>query len=448
MKKLIMLMILLNIYFLNNLYSKILKIAVSNDLSPYTYLNKDNKIEGILIDYWSLWSKKTGIEITFVISSWSETLGSITNKTVDIHSGLFFSKERNMNMLYLNKIYSSLSNIYVRNNKNINSIKDLDGKTLAFLKDTYYENYIKNNYPKIKIKIYNNYQDLKNAFLKKEVDSFIDDSLIIWMNIIKDFPYNEIKILDDFNIKEDFYAAVIKDDNELKKLVQNGLNLINNNDILKIEQKWIINNELRRYTKDKNQSTSLSKSQKEFLNNNKNIRFSAINHWKRFSFLDKDNKLIGFHVDLLNEINRVLDTSIKFKIYDSWDKSFEAAKNAKVDGLFGLAWSKERDKYFNYSPSYYYSPFYLITRKSDNTIKSLSDINNKIAVTHKNNISNTIIKNKKTDTTIIFANKPEDRFEKIYIKDADFMLVEFLNEELLKKYNLKVSKIIYSKEQR
>ena len=208
MKKLIMLMMLLNIYFINNLNSKTLKIAVSNDLAPYTYLNKDNKVEGILIDYWLLWSKKTGIDVTFVISSWSETLNAIKNKTVDIHSGLFFSKERNMNMVYLDKIYSSISNIYVRNNKNINLIKDLDGKILAFLKDTYYEKYIKKNYPKIKIKTYNNYQDLKKAFLKKEIDSFIDDSLLIWMNIIKNFSYNDIKTLDDFNPKMIFLHAI------------------------------------------------------------------------------------------------------------------------------------------------------------------------------------------------------------------------------------------------
>ena len=446
MKTLIMLMMLLNIYFVNNLNSKTLKIAVSNDLAPYTFLNKDNKIEGILIDYWLLWSKKTGIDVTFVISSWSETISAIKNKTVDIHSGLFFSKERNMNMVYLDKIYSSISNIYVRNNKNINLIKDLDGKIIAFLKGTYYENYIKNNYPKIKIKTYNNYQDLKKAFLKKEVDSFLDDSLIIWMNIIKTFSYNEIKTLDDFNLEEDFYAAVVKDDNELKKLVQNGIKLINNNDIKKIEEKWIINNDLRRYTKDNISITSLTKSQIEFLKNNKNLKIAIINHLKNFSSLDKNNKLVGFHVDLLNEINRILNSNLKFKIYDSWDKSFEDTKNAKVSGIFGLSWSRERDKYFNYSPSYYYSPFYLITREPDNSIKSLSDINNKIAVTIKNNISNTIIKNNNTNTKIIFVNKSEDKFTKIYSKDADFMLVQFLNKELLKKYNLKVSKIIYSKE--
>ncbi len=435
------------IIFLNtSLYAKTLRIAVSNDLAPYSYLNKNNKLEGILIDYWRLWSKRTGIDITFVPSSWSQTLSAIKNKEVDIHSGLFFTKQRNKDMVYLDKVYSSISTIYIRNKENINSIKDLDNKTLAFLKDTYYASFFKEKYPNIKLKTFNTYEDLHTAFNNKEVDSFIDDSLIIWMNIIRYFSYNKIKTLDDFIIQEDFYAAVIKEDQELKNIVQKGLKLITNKDMIALEKKWIINKDLRLYSKKTSQKNLLSKSQKEFLQNNPNLKIATIDNWKNFSYKNQNNELEGFHVDLLKKINKILDTNIKFKVYSSWSKSFEDTKNAKVAGIFGLSWSKKRDTYFNYSPPYHYSPFHLITRDDDDSIKSLDDIENKIAITIKNNISNTIIKNKNKNVKFLVVEESIDRLKKTKTKEGDFFLIETLNKELLKQYNLKVSKIIYSKE--
>ncbi|NQY53583.1 MAG: transporter substrate-binding domain-containing protein, partial [Campylobacteraceae bacterium] len=158
MNNLVKCILLFFILFSLTLNARNLKIAITSDMAPYSFVNSNNELSGFLVDYWLLWSKKTGHKVDFVISSWNESLVNIENNKCDIHSGLFKSPNRKERIKYLNKIYNSNSNLYIINDENINNISHLDGKTVGFLKGTYYENYFLKNYPLIKTKTYLSYK--------------------------------------------------------------------------------------------------------------------------------------------------------------------------------------------------------------------------------------------------------------------------------------------------
>ena len=83
---------------------KKIKIAITTDMIPYSFVNEDGP-NGILVDYWKLWAQKTNQKIEFVPLPWKETLEAIKNKELDIHSGLFEDNRRKEYINYIKPIY-------------------------------------------------------------------------------------------------------------------------------------------------------------------------------------------------------------------------------------------------------------------------------------------------------------------------------------------------------
>lgn len=231
---------------------KKIKIAITTDMIPYSFVNEDGP-NGILVDYWKLWAQKTNQKIEFVPLPWKETLEAIKNKELDIHSGLFEDNQRKEYINYIKPIYISQTNIYAnRNSKNqIKSLEDLNNKTIGLQNGAFYESYIKANYPELKIKKYDTFQERFKAIKNQEIDLFIDDSLITWFQLLNDFNFKEVSALPNFELSKWFYAGIKLDDKELENLVIKGMDSISHDEIVKIEKKWIMEDSLRFFEKKK-----------------------------------------------------------------------------------------------------------------------------------------------------------------------------------------------------
>lgn len=424
---------------------KKIKIAIANDMIPYSFIDKEGIPNGIFVDYWKLWASKTNQKIEFIPLQWKDTITAIKNKEVDIHSGIFENDERKEYINFIKPIYLSQSNIYVnRNSKSqIKSPEELSQKTIGFQNGAYYESYIKQNYPELKIKKYDTFLDQFEAIKKQEIDLFIDDSLIAWFQLLNDFNFKEVSILPNFVLSKWFYAGTKIGDTELEKIVKDGMDKISIDDLIKIERKWIIEDSFR-YFEKKIKQDILTYEERTWLSKNPDIFLAVEKNWDRYSFYDGYGQMNGFHIDLLEIINKNLNTNIKYKIFDSWNLAYEAAKNQQVNGIFGLSWSPEREKYFNYTSSYNFSPYYIITKKYDD-IKSLEDFNEKIAVTFKNSITNMIIKTYAPKTRIIYVDEIEDILISLKNNIADAAIIENAKTVDLEKYGLKISDTVFTK---
>jgi ABC-type amino acid transport substrate-binding protein len=66
----------------------VLIVACERNYPPFTQLGVNGKANGLLIDLWRLWAKKTGNQVEFLMTDWPDTLKALKNGTADIHSGL------------------------------------------------------------------------------------------------------------------------------------------------------------------------------------------------------------------------------------------------------------------------------------------------------------------------------------------------------------------------
>ncbi|MGA1933676.1 transporter substrate-binding domain-containing protein [Arcobacter sp. YIC-464] len=421
-------------------------VAIIKDLVPYSFVNKDGKPDGIFTDYWKLWAKKQNVNINFKVYSWSESLEAIKNKEVDIHSGLFQNKQREEYISYLDKIYPSQGYIYIKRDKKevIKSIEDLNNQEISVLKSSYFEGYLKENNPLIKLNINKSLEqrfiDIKNS----KVDYFIDDALVTWFQLVSSLEHKNFITLENFKINKWFYSGIRKGDQTLKEFVESGIKKISYDELVELEKKWIIQDEYR-YFEQKKQIDLLTFEERLWLLRNQDIKFAVVKDWENYSILNKFGEVEGLHIDLLDIINKKLRTDFKYKAYDSWTSAYNSVKEDKTEAIFGLSWSKSREEIFSFSPSYHYSPYYIVIHKDEDSIRTLADFKDKKVVTLENSITNEIIKEEVSSVNIVNAQSVEDILQKLSNKKVKAAILENAKDLNLKKYDLKIVAPVYSK---
>ncbi len=63
---------------------KLLRVVSDENFPPYTYRNSDGGPEGLLIDRWRLWSRKTGVPVEFSLRNWSQAQQALQAGEADV----------------------------------------------------------------------------------------------------------------------------------------------------------------------------------------------------------------------------------------------------------------------------------------------------------------------------------------------------------------------------
>lgn len=95
-------------------------------------------------------------------------------------------------------------------------------------------------------------------------------------------------------------------------------------------------------------------------------------------FRDKNNNLIGFDIDVANEISKRLNVKIEFKPTD-WGGVIQSLKSKRFDIILSaLSVTDERKKEIDFSNPYILEKQVLVVKKDNTTIKSAEDLKGKI----------------------------------------------------------------------
>ncbi len=220
---------------------------------------------------------------------------------------------------------------------------------------------------------------------------------------------------------------------------------ISDNNKTSTENKRIVKKNLYNSTESK-KNDLLTKKERKYLQDTPIIKLATVTKWKKFSYINEENELVGFHIDLLKQINKNLNSNITITPFNSWTEAYESAKEGSSDGVLGLSWSKKRERYFSYSPPYHYMPYHIIVREDENNIKEIENFTDNRVIILKKDITNTIIKQRAPNTIIINAREKKDILIALRDKTADISLLVGISQNELKKYNLKISKTVFIKE--
>ena len=104
-------------------YSSITVVADDN-YPPYVFRDSKGALQGILVDEWKLWEKKTGITVKFIGMNWDAAMEFFRKGNADVIDTIFYNQER-AKLFDFTKPYVSLD-VPVFFHKNLGGIVDID----------------------------------------------------------------------------------------------------------------------------------------------------------------------------------------------------------------------------------------------------------------------------------------------------------------------------------
>ncbi|MEI6384985.1 MAG: transporter substrate-binding domain-containing protein [Spirochaetota bacterium] len=121
------------------------------------------------------------------------------------------------------------------------------------------------------------------------------------------------------------------------------------------------------------------------------VRTIIVADYYPYTYIDKDGRASGFTVDLMQEVAEVMGLGLEIRA-DTWDVALQALKDGRIDFLPMMAYSKERDLGFDFSPAHTIAYDALFARKGEAAPRTLEDLRGKRVVVLLNDLAHQYLK--------------------------------------------------------
>ncbi|WP_320007265.1 transporter substrate-binding domain-containing protein [Maridesulfovibrio sp.] len=307
---------------------KPLTITYCEDCQPFEFRNRDGNADGLIMDYWKLWSEKTGVKINYKPGIWKETLRMVREGEVDAHAGLFFSKERDNYLQFGSTLGRGDTDVFYHKALPLEDSGDISAYRIGVLAGDIAGDLLRIKHPDAILVEYPDYAalmaDLENGKLQVFVaETLVGLSYLRQHGLISKFKYKAGQPL----YRNDWKVAVPEGHDHTLAVIDKGMKLVSAEERRNINRKWVAASKGR-------DPDSLS--------------IAVDRDYPPFSLLNPAGEPIGMLVDLWKAWSEYTGISVDF-IPDSWTGSMEAVLNGNADIHSGLFRSKERDEFFKFS---------------------------------------------------------------------------------------------------
>ncbi len=216
------------------------KIIVASDdnYPPFIFRDEDGKLNGILIDEWSLWSKKTGIQVEWIATDWNKAQSLMLEGKADVLETVFFTEERAKKLTFSKPYVQIRVPVYFhRSLSGITDFKTLRGFTVgAKAGDASIEVLRKNGINTIVE--YPSYEAIINDAAEGNLKVFtIDEPPALYLLYKKSLDREYRQSLNLYTGA--FHRAVLKGREDVLRLVEEGFEKITDAERKAIESRWL-----------------------------------------------------------------------------------------------------------------------------------------------------------------------------------------------------------------
>ncbi|MDC0336161.1 transporter substrate-binding domain-containing protein [Pseudodesulfovibrio sp.] len=355
-------------------------IAIDRNYPPFYSIGNDGKPQGFCVDLWKLWAKKTNNTIDFRPSGWTDTLDALKSGEADIHAGLFESRERTQWIDFSIPLYEIPGFLYFRKGQPLALFEDLSGKKVGVIEGTYYNTWVRKNYPLVNVVPVSAPDALVVGLLKEQFDALFNDSLST-DSVIDVLNQRNSIIRHPWTIfTRKLFAGIRKDNPELMKEINDGLLSLTRNELADLESRWIDKKSNRFYSVGSGE-VELTRKEEEFLRVHPTIRISNEMDWPPYDFV-KDGQPAGYSIDYWKLAASKVGLNLEWVNGYTWSELVQMGKDKKLDVLQSMTRTKDREAFFNFTDAYHSSANVIFTRPEDSSIKDVNDLEGmKVATT-------------------------------------------------------------------
>jgi two-component system, cell cycle sensor histidine kinase and response regulator CckA len=214
-----------------------IRVVMDNNYPPFAFTDSEGNLQGILVDEWRLWEKKTGIKAELRAMDWSEALRRMRAGEFDVIDTIFKTDER--------AAYWDFSRPYTRIDvpvffhndiPGITDLKSLKGFPVAAKAGDAAVDLLQQNGIST-ILLFTNYETIVEAAKEHKVNVFVVDKPPALYLLHKLGLQDEFRQSAPVNTGE-FHRAVKKGNASLLKTVEGGFASLSSAELKRVEDKW------------------------------------------------------------------------------------------------------------------------------------------------------------------------------------------------------------------
>ncbi|OXU16198.1 PAS domain S-box protein [Sedimentisphaera salicampi] len=216
----------------------VVKVAPDKNFAPIEFV-ENGEIKGFSGEYLRIISEKTGLKFKITqTDNWAETFESAIEWQSDMLSSAAYTEDRKERLLFSRPyvtfpigIYTQLGGPYITN------LRELNGERVAVVNDYAVENWLRRDYPEIKIVETGSVTDSFERLSEGKVEAVIEDFLVAKYNIAK-HNFKGIKAAGATPYQYKICFGVRKDWPELRDIINKTLASLSKNETERINKKW------------------------------------------------------------------------------------------------------------------------------------------------------------------------------------------------------------------
>lgn len=156
-----------------------LKIATEGAFEPFNYTDPSGNVVGFDIDLTNAILDRAGIKATWIRQDWDGLIpGLLAGKFDAISASVSITEERKKKVDFTNPIYrTSIRFVAPKNSLTSEKPEALAGKVIGAQRATIAASYLKDNYPKSEIKLYDTQDALRLDLTAGRIDALLADQV-------------------------------------------------------------------------------------------------------------------------------------------------------------------------------------------------------------------------------------------------------------------------------
>jgi two-component system sensor histidine kinase/response regulator len=351
-----------------------IQIGIMNAWPPMNYVDDQGEPQGIGVAFIKALNKRLGNRLHIVSGSWKENFEAVKAKRLDALMDITPRPSREAHFHFTRPYIDVPHTFFIRrDHPYVESMNDLTGKTVGVEQGFYIVDVLKEKYPTIEVREYNNTSDALDALTKGEVDAFIGNRAVA-MLIINNELITNIKATGKVRETSSINAiGVRKDWPILRNILQKALDNISAE-----ERSQIITLQNFDLLKEESKHTPplLTSEQLAWLDKHKPFQIGVMDSWPPFNFVDEQGISNGIGIEYIAALNKRLGNVLQ-PVSGEWKRIYDDIVEKRLDLIMDITPKPSRDRFFNFTTPYLKVPHVIVAPTSSPYLESESSLKNK-----------------------------------------------------------------------